>query len=71
MEWGFWGNGCLCKWSLVLPFATLPSPNTAVAALGHSQHMSGAAFISEPRIRLALCLVVMWLLAVVGVWEVL
>lgn len=69
--WDFWSSRCWCKWSLVLPFSTLPSPNTAMAALGHSQHKSEAAFISEPRIRLALCLVVMWLLTVVGVWEVL
>lgn len=69
--WGFWSSRCWCKWSLVLSFAILPSPNTAMAALGCSQHKSGAAFISEPRIRLALCLVVMWLLTVVGVWEVL
>lgn len=46
-------------------------PHTAMAALGHSQHKSGAAFISESRTGLALCLVVMWLLTVVGVWEVL
>lgn len=52
-------------------FLTLPSPNTAMAALGHSQHKSGAAFTSEPRISLALCLVVMWFLTAVGVWEVL
>lgn len=69
--WGFWGSRCWWKWSLVLPFTILLSPNTAVAALGSSQHKSGAAFISEPRIRLALCLVVVWLLTVVGIWEVL
>lgn len=33
-------------------------PQTAMAALGCSQHKTGAAFISEPRIRLALSLVI-------------
>ncbi|RLW01813.1 hypothetical protein DV515_00007747 [Chloebia gouldiae] len=45
--WGFWSSRCWCKWSLVLPFATLPSPNTAMAALRHSQHKRITAGVTE------------------------
>lgn len=42
-------------------------PQTQLAAFGHSSKQMGAAFVSEPRIRLALWSVVTWLVTVGGV----